>query len=1513
MAMNRGYTAILCTLFIVSMLSASLDNSEQLLPEMNENESGKITTHQNQSRGGTHIATGEWWEPKRPFNVTAIDWDGDGTINSNDDHPLNPAIPHNNPLKATSCTNHDNYCPSDPNLAIFSNNYQIDSAGSHTLDLAWGDVDGDGDLDVAVGNFGAPNYVYINDGTKITSKTSWNSGDYNITIRVSWVDIDNDGDLDLATADYQGAVQIYRNANGHIELNPFWSFQYGNNLASTISGMDWGDFDNDGDSDLLLGIAGSSLLIFKNKPQGMGNNPFWNLTANRLTTDVAFADMNGDGKLDVVEGVANEKNNIYFNNNYQISSIRGWWSQSLEPTSSIALGDVDNDGDIDLVVGNRQSHNELYINGGIGVGLPTLPSWTSMNSSATMDVSLGDYDNDGDLDLLEATAFGHDYIQQFIIDSSSFGISHTWSSQSQGDSGSVAWGDVDGDGDLDFITGDGNDGILLNVHEGYQINPSHDWNNGALHYTKSVELADMDGDNDLDILFGNSLGAASYVYENTGSGFIPFWDSGQNPSYYVNDMILFDVNDDGAKDVMIANYNGDNRAWQGYWSTSGNPTYSIITAGSNSNNVWVSDTDDKTEDFVIGDINGDGYDDIVEINDGYNRVHLMLSNGYLNQLNDWSSSDTSDSMCGALGDINGDGHLDLFVVNYAKSAMIYYNNGMGSLETTASWTTASQYYGQSCALGDIDGDSDIDAIIGTEYEKNHLFLNNNGALSTNPDWSTNELEDTTSIGLWDVDGDGDLDWVEGNYDYERNKIRVNENGDFTATIWESTEALKTRSIKMADLDGDGDLDIVSADDGTANLIHYSQKDQDGDWISENDGDSAPFDPTQVSDMDGDGFGDLIDGWRPDHCPTTWGDSWRSRWGCADLDGDGQSDLFDPFMQDYTQWSDIDGDGLGDNWNDPAISSLRENRLLGEFFENATIPDPSPWDYDNDGFEDEHLDGAISPFDACPYHAGTSVSDRFGCPDADLDGHSDEGDAFPGDSTQWNDSDGDNYGDNDKGNQPDSCSLIAGSSTEDQFGCPDTDGDGWSDEGDFNPDNPAIWSDDDSDGFDDQLSDGCLNDKGSSTEDRGGCKDHDRDGYSDPDSDSSSHPFGDADAFPFDGTQWRNQDGDGYGDNQIGFQPDSCTDTYGTSQFKITNGEFDDWYGCSDQDNDGLYDGDDQCPLVGGTSSIDRFGCPDSDNDGMSDLNDDCELQAGDSTIEFIACPDTDGDGIPDSIDPEPSDGRGSADDWDADGWNQTTDAFPYDSTQWEDADGDGLGDNPNGSNPDLLPGDKDNDGWPDENDTFINNPNEWLDTDGDGVGDNADTDDDGDGYSDIFEVQDGTDPKDANSHAVESWELMIPGTRIGLSWWDLVGILAGLPLASWLGFGLVTRNKRVAEFEKELSQATTKEGIEEVAIRAEHALMLRLIGPHQAIRLERLRAELDDALGVEGFPITTEQTELVLDDMEQIQEEAFVPEIPETSINYQITESDGYEWRNENGKFHYRMKDGDGVWLPWGE
>ncbi|MCK5559980.1 MAG: right-handed parallel beta-helix repeat-containing protein, partial [Thermoplasmata archaeon] len=83
------------------------------------------------------------------------------------------------------------------------------------------------------------------------------------------------------------------------------------------------------------------------------------------------------------------------------------------------------------------------------------------------------------------------------------------------------------------------------------------------------------------------------------------------------------------------------------------------------------------------------------------------------------------------------------------------------------------------------------------------------------------------------------------------------------------------------------------------------------------------------------------------------------------------------------------------------------------------------------------------------------------------------------------------------------------------------------------------------------------------------------------------------------------------------------------------------------------------------------------------------------------------------------------DDYDGDGVVDAQDAFPYDPTQWADTDGDGLGDNQTGNNPDP---DIDNDGVLNAQDLFPYNNNEWNDTDYDGIGDNSDPDIDGDGW-----------------------------------------------------------------------------------------------------------------------------------------------------------------------------------------
>ena len=202
----------------------------------------------------------------------------------------------------------------------------------------------------------------------------------------------------------------------------------------------------------------------------------------------------------------------------------------------------------------------------------------------------------------------------------------------------------------------------------------------------------------------------------------------------------------------------------------------------------------------------------------------------------------------------------------------------------------------------------------------------------------------------------------------------------------------------------------------------------------------------------------------------------------DADADGHNDLNDDFISDSTQWQDIDGDGYGDN------------------------------------------PGGNNP-DSCPSVFGTSSIDMFGCMDNDGDGVSNSGDVFPRDSTQVNDTDQDGYGDNLTGNQPDFCPLQFGTSVRNNtLGCPDNDYDGWANLIDEFENDSSQWWDSDRDGFGDELNgfegDSCPFIIGNSIFDRYGCPDFDDDGWSDL-----------GDDFPLEKTQWQDNDGDGYGDNQ----------------------------------------------------------------------------------------------------------------------------------------------------------------------------------------------------------------------------------------------------------------------------------------------------------------------------------------------------------------------------------------------
>jgi WD40 repeat protein len=484
---------------------------------------------------------------------------------------------------------------------------------------------------------------------------------------------------------------------------------------------------------------------------------------------------------------------------------------------------------------------------------------------------------------------------------------------------------------------------------------------------------------------------------------------------------------------------------------------------------------------------------------------------------------------------------------------------------------------------------------------------------------------------------------------------------------------------------------------------YADLDEDNDGYNttdQGDGvvDAFPSEGTQWDDSDNDGYGDNpAPAFEPDACVAVAGTSTQDRFGCPDADGDGWSDDGDEYPADPLQWADSDSDGYGDNYYFDLNGAQLHMNQSGDAFPN----DVTQWnDTDGDGYGDNYVNASWDNFRGENWPGLlVSVANNI--------------DTFPLDRTQWADTDGDWVGDEQMSDRADGCPSLWGDSQLDRLGCPDTDGDGWSDPdagwpattdcygADAFPDDPTQWCDEDNDGFGSNQSgnnaDECPNQAGTSSIDRIGCADWDDDGYSNA-----------GDPFPNDGTQWADRDGDNRGDNPNGTNPDAFPDD--SSQ----------WV---DADNDGY--GDNPGGFNGDAFPNDGTQWDDTDGDGFGDNFVDADgdgVSEGNSDV----CPTVSGN----SLDPTT---RGCTD-TDQDGFVDPVDVFPTDPFQWADADGDGWGDNtavPSGDDCVDVYGksyennrhgcpDADFDGWADVDDVFPYDTLQWKDTDGDGWGDNYD-------------------------------------------------------------------------------------------------------------------------------------------------------------------------------------------------
>ncbi|MGA9383107.1 MAG: S8 family serine peptidase [Phormidium sp.] len=322
----------------------------------------------------------------------------------------------------------------------------------------WGDYDNDGDLDILLTGYTGSSLiskVYRNDSGNFTDIKASLTGVYGGSAK--WGDYDNDGDLDILLTGNNGSggvAKVYQNKNGDfIDTNTSLTGGFSSSAA-------WGDYDNDGDLDILIaGYDGSARVskIYQNKD---GNFIDSKISLIGVTEgSVAWGDYDNDGDLDILL-IGNSDSGtvakVYQNEGGNFIDINA--PLTGVSNGSAEWGDYDNDGDLDiLLTGGRAGSSpvaKVYQNNG--------GSFTDINASLTGVVGTGtwgDYDNDGDLDILLTGQAGSDLFISKVYKNESGSFSDINASLigvvGKSDN-SASWGDYDNDGDLDILLIGGN-------------------------------------------------------------------------------------------------------------------------------------------------------------------------------------------------------------------------------------------------------------------------------------------------------------------------------------------------------------------------------------------------------------------------------------------------------------------------------------------------------------------------------------------------------------------------------------------------------------------------------------------------------------------------------------------------------------------------------------------------------------------------------------------------------------------------------------------------------------------------------------------------------------------------------------------------------------------------------------------------------------------------------------------------------------------------------------------------
>lgn len=364
------------------------------------------------------------------------------------------------------------------------------NAGQFSTNQAWGDYDGDGDVDLYVTNWGTaqqvpPNRLYRNDTasglvTMVDVAPDLGVDNDRNSVAAAWADYDNDGHLDLYVADFFEQDYLYQGDGGQsfVEVGRTREMVNLIKLGSVFTAA-WGDYDNDGFVDIYLGKYYHDNELYHNTGEGL-LEPVFDL------------------------GVGDKRD-----------------------ANGITWADYDNDGDLDLYVINREQENSLLRNdltAEQGVFTEVACALSLADSEIGQSGTWADYDNDGDLDLYLANVGanalyrndGGDAFTNVAADADIAVPSSGWLTAM------AAWADVNGDGYLDLHLANGADRQqqpdVLATGSAAAVFADSTGNAGLPTSTSahlSTAFADVDTNGTPDLYVTDGWGLGNQLYQNS--------------------------------------------------------------------------------------------------------------------------------------------------------------------------------------------------------------------------------------------------------------------------------------------------------------------------------------------------------------------------------------------------------------------------------------------------------------------------------------------------------------------------------------------------------------------------------------------------------------------------------------------------------------------------------------------------------------------------------------------------------------------------------------------------------------------------------------------------------------------------------------------------------------------------------------------------------------------------------------------------------------------------------------